>query len=221
MIGRLPQRRRSYAPGVARYLDVHPDSPQPRLITQAVELLRHDGVIAYPTECAYALGWRLGSAPALERVRELRRLDQRHHFTLACHDLSQASQFGHLGNWAFRAVKASIPGPFTFILPATRDVPKRLQHPKKSTVGVRIPADPVAQALVVELGEPLVTTSLLLPGEADPPISGWYIKERLDTRIEAVLDAGERGTEQTTVIDLTGSEPEIVRLGAGDPSRFE
>lgn len=206
---------------MARYLDVHPDSPQPRLIAQAVDMLRHDGVVAYPTDCAYALGWRIGSAPALERVRDLRRLDDRHHFTLVCHDLSQASQFGHLSNTAFRAVKASIPGPYTFILPATRDVPKRLQHPKKSTVGVRIPSDPVAQALVVELGEPLVTTSLLLPGEADPPISGWDIKERLDTSIDAVLDAGERGVDQTTVVDLTGPEPEVVRYGAGDASRFE
>ncbi len=206
---------------MARYLDVHPDNPQSRLITQAVDLVRRDGVIAYPTDCCYALGWRLGSAPALERVREIRRLDERHHFTLACHDLSQASQFGYLTNSAFRAVKACIPGPYTFILPATKDVPKRLQHPKKATVGVRVPADPVAQALIAELGEPLVTTTLQLPGDDAPLTLGWDIKERLDGTIDAVLDAGERGVDETTVVDLTGSEPEVIRYGLGDATRFE
>jgi len=206
---------------VARYLDVHPDNPQPRLIAQAVELIRDDGVIAYPTDCAYALGWRIGSFPALERVREIRRLDERHHFTLACHDLSQASQFGVLSNASFRAVKACVPGPYTFILPATKDVPRRLQHPKKSTVGIRIPADAVAQALIAALGEPLVTTTLLLPGDHEPATQGWQIKEALDGSIDAVLDAGERGVEQTTVVDLSGREPEVIRYGVGDASRFE
>lgn len=206
---------------MARYLDVHPDNPQPRLIAQAVELIRDDGVIAYPTDCAYALGWRIGSFPALERVREIRRLDERHHFTLACHDLSQASQFGVLSNASFRAVKACVPGPYTFILPATKDVPRRLQHPKKSTVGIRIPADAVAQALIAALGEPLVTTTLLLPGDHEPATQGWQIKEALDGSIDAVLDAGERGVEQTTVVDLSGREPEVIRYGVGDASRFE
>ena len=206
---------------MARYLDVHPDNPQPRLIAQAVDLVRHDGVIAYPTDCAYALGWRVGSSAALEKVREIRRLDERHHFTLACHDVSQASQFAHLSNVSFRAVKACIPGPYTFILPATRDVPKRLQHPKKSTVGIRVPADAVAQALIAELGEPLVTSTLRLPGDDGPATLGWEIKERLDSSIDAVLDAGERGTEQTTVVDLSGAEPLVIRYGAGDASRFE
>lgn len=206
---------------MARYLDVHPDNPQPRLIAQAVDLIRHDGVIAYPTDCAYALGWRIGSSAALERVRDIRRLDEGHHFTLACRDLSQASQFGFLSNASFRAVKACVPGPYTFILPATKDVPKRLQHPKKSTVGIRVPADTVAQALITELGEPLVSTTLQLPGDDGPQTFGWEIKERLDASIDAVLDAGERGTEETTVVDLTGSEPVVLRHGVGDAGRFE
>ncbi len=206
---------------MARYLDVHPDDPQPRLIALAADLIRHDGVIAYPTDCAYALGWRIGSTPALERVREIRRLDERHHFTLACHDLSQASQFGQLSNASFRAIKACVPGPYTFILPATKDVPRRLQHRRKSTVGIRVPADPVAQALIAELGEPLVTTTLLLPGDDVPATLGWEIKERLDASIDAVLDAGERGPEQTTVVDLSGGEPEVIRFGMGDATRFE
>jgi tRNA threonylcarbamoyl adenosine modification protein (Sua5/YciO/YrdC/YwlC family) len=206
---------------VARYLDVHPDNPQPRLIAQAADLVRQDGIIAYPTDCAYALGWRLGSHDALARVRELRALDEGHHFTLACHDLSQASQFGYLSNSSFRAVKACVPGPYTFILPATREVPRRLQNPKKSTVGIRIPADAAAQALISALGEPLVTTTLRLPGDEEPPTFGWEIKERLDQAIDAVLDAGERTTERTTVVDLSGIVPQIVRYGAGDASRFE
>lgn len=206
---------------MARYLDVHPDNPQPRLIAQAAGFVRDDGVIAYPTDCSYALGWRLGSHDALERVRELRALDPGHDFTLACHDLSQASQFGFLSNTNFRAVKACVPGPYTFILPATREVPRRLQHPKKSTVGIRIPANAVARALIAALGEPLVTTTLRLPGDTEPPTFGWEIKERLDQSIDAVIDAGECSTERTTVVDLSDSEPEVIRYGAGDASRFE
>lgn len=206
---------------MARYLDVHPVNPQPRLIAQAAELVRNDGVVAYPTDCAYALGWRIGSHDALERVRALRALDEGHHFTLACHGLSQASQFGYLSNASFRAVRACVPGPYTFILPATRDVPRRLQHPKKSTVGIRIPDNAVAQALIAALGEPLVTTTLRIAGDEEPPLFGWDIKERLDQSIDAVLDAGEGSADYTTVIDLSGPDPEVIRHGAGDASRFE
>jgi tRNA threonylcarbamoyl adenosine modification protein (Sua5/YciO/YrdC/YwlC family) len=205
---------------VARYLDVHPDDPQPRLIAQAADAVRHDGVIAYPTDCSYALGWRVGSAAALERVRLLRGVDAGHHFTLACTDFSQVSHFARIDTVAFRVMKACTPGPYTFILPASREVPRRLQHPKKATVGVRLPANPVAQALVRELGEPLVTTTLILPGDDEPLLAGWEVMERLRDRLDVVIDAGDCSAEQTTVIDLSSDEPYVLRVGAGDSSRF-
>ena len=205
---------------MTRYLDVHPDDPQPRLVAQAVDTVRRDGVIAYPTDCSYALGWRIGSASALERVRLLRDLDATHHFTLACTDFSQVSHFARIDTVAFRVMKSCTPGPYTFILPASREVPRRLQHPKKATVGVRLPANAVARALVRELGEPLVTTTLVLPGDEEPLVAGWEVMERLRDRVDVVIDAGDCSTEQTTVIDLASDEPHIVRLGAGDVSRF-
>jgi tRNA threonylcarbamoyl adenosine modification protein (Sua5/YciO/YrdC/YwlC family) len=205
---------------VARYFDVHPDNPQGRAVTQIVDLLRADGVIAYPTDCAFALGCRIGNAEGLGRIREIRQLDARHHFTLVCDDFSQMSQFVRLDNSAFRAIKAATPGPYTFILPATKEVPKRLLHPKKLTVGVRIPGTALVRALLAELGEPLVSSTLLLPGEEEPMTEGWEIKERLDHVIDAVVDAGECSTLLSTVVDLSGDEPEVLRSGAGDPSRF-
>lgn len=206
---------------MARYFDVHPENPQPRLIAQVVGIVRADGLIAYPTDSCFALGCQLGNAQGLERIREIRHLDARHHFTLVCLDFSQLSQFAHVSNAVFRAVKACTPGPYTFILPATKDVPRRLLHPKKLTVGVRIPGVPVVRALLEELGEPLVSSTLLLPGEEAPMTQGWEIKEALDHAVDAVVDAGECGTEPTTVIDLSGSGPEVLRVGGGDPSRFE
>ena len=206
---------------MARYFDVHPENPQPRLIAQVVDIVRADGLIAYPTDSCFALGCQIGNAQGLERIREIRHLDARHHFTLVCLDFSQLSQFAHVSNSVFRAVKASTPGPYTFILPATKEVPRRLLHPKKLTVGVRIPGVPVVRALLEELGEPLVSSTLLLPGEEEPMTQGWEIKEALDHAVDAVVDAGECGTEPTTVIDLSGSEPEVLRVGGGDPSRFE
>jgi tRNA threonylcarbamoyl adenosine modification protein (Sua5/YciO/YrdC/YwlC family) len=205
---------------VARYFDVHPDNPQARLIAQVADIVRQGGVVAYPTDVSYALGCRIGDASALERIRDIRELDSRHHFTLVCHDFSQASQFVSATNSAFRAIRATTPGPFTFILPATRDVPRRLQHPKKQTVGIRIPRNPVVQALLAELGEPVVSTTLLLPGDDVPLTQGWEIKERLDHLVDAVVDAGDCGTDQTTLVDLSEGEPEVLRIGAGDPSRF-
>jgi tRNA threonylcarbamoyl adenosine modification protein (Sua5/YciO/YrdC/YwlC family) len=205
---------------VARYFDVHPENPQARLVTQIVDLLRQGRVIAYPTDLAYALGCRIGDSEALDRIREIRQLDAKHHFTLMCNDFSQASQFVTTSNSAFRAIRATTPGPYTFVLPATRDVPRRLQHPKKQTVGIRIPRSPVVQAILAELGEPLVSTTLLLPGDDGPLTQGWDIKERLDHLVDAVVDAGEGGTELTTLVDLSEGEPEVVRVGAGDPSRF-
>jgi tRNA threonylcarbamoyl adenosine modification protein (Sua5/YciO/YrdC/YwlC family) len=206
---------------VARYFDVHPRDPQPRSISQVVAMFRDDALIAYPTDSCYALGCQLGGRDGIDRIRTIRKLDDRHHFTLVCRDFAQLGRFVQVGNAVFRAVKASTPGPYTFILPATREVPRRLLHPRKKTVGVRIPDHVVAQAILAELGEPLLSSTLLLPGEDEPLTQGWEIKEELDHAVDAVVDSGDCGTEPTTVVDLSDEEPEIVRYGAGDPARFE
>ena len=205
---------------MARYFDIHPENPQLRLIDKVVEILRNDGLIAYPTDSCYALGCRVGNQDGLDRIRAIRQLDDKHHFTLVCHDFAQLGQLVQLDNSAFRAIKAATPGPYTFILPATPEVPKRLAHPKKRSVGVRIPNHPVAQAILRELGEPLLSTTLLMPGAEWPMVEGWQIKEELDLVLDAVVDAGDCGTEPTTVVDWTDGTPEVVRVGAGDPDRF-
>src|ERR1700710_3075014 len=171
---------------MARYFDVHPVDPQRRAISQVVELVHGGGLIAYPTDSCFALGCQLGNKDGLDRIRTIRDLDDRHHFTLVCQDFAQLGQFVHINNAVFRAIKASTPGPYTFILPATKEVPRRLLHPKKKTVGVRIPEHVVALALLAELGEPLVSTTLLLPGEEEPMTAGWEIKEALDHLVDAV-----------------------------------
>ncbi|RAO33901.1 L-threonylcarbamoyladenylate synthase [Micromonospora noduli] len=206
---------------MARYYDVHPENPQPRIIGQVADLIRSGGLVAYPTDSCYALGTQLGNQDGLDRIRQIRHLDDRHHFTLVCHDFAQLGQFVQISNSVFRLVKASTPGSYTFILPATREVPRRMLHPKKRTVGVRVPRHTVTQALLAELAEPLVSSTLVLPGDEEPMTQGWEIKERLDHQLDAVLDAGDCGKEPTTVIDLSGPEPEILRRGAGDLSRFE
>ncbi|MBN0046708.1 threonylcarbamoyl-AMP synthase [Streptomyces actuosus] len=206
---------------MAKYFDVHPDNPQPRTISQIAESIRQGALVAYPTDSCYALGCRLGSRDGTERIRGIRNLDDRHHFTLVCQDFAQLGQFVRVDKDVFRAVKASTPGSYTFILPATKEVPRMLQHPKKKTVGVRIPDHVVTQALLAELGEPLLSSTLLLPGEDEPMTQGWEIKDRLDHVLDAVVDSGECGTEPTTVIDFSSGEPEIVRRGAGDTARFE
>lgn len=205
---------------MARYFDVHPRNPQPRTIAQLVAMLRDDGLVAYPTDSCYALGFSLDNRTGAERVRRIRHLDDRHHFTLVCAEFSQLGQLVRLDNDTFRAIKAATPGPYTFILTATKDVPRRLAHPRKKTVGVRIPDHAAAQALLRGLGEPLVSSTLLLPGHDTPLTDGWAIKEELDHVVDAVLDAGECGTEPTTVVDWSEGYPEVVRVGAGDPSRF-
>ncbi len=184
-------------------------------------MLREGAVIAYPTDSCYALGCLLDNREGAARIRRIRGLDERHHFTLVCDSFAQLGQFVQLDNTEFRAVKAATPGAYTFILPATREVPRRLAHPKKRTVGVRIPDHPFVRALVRELGEPLLSTTLLLPGEQEPMTEGWEIKERLDKVVDAVVDAGSCGIEPTTVVDWSEGVPEITRVGAGDPARFE
>lgn len=206
---------------MARYFDVHPDNPQLRTIRQAVDVVRAGGLIVYPTDSCFALGAHIGNREALERIKAIRRLDDRHHFTLVCRDFAQLGQFVKVPNAVFRAVKAATPGSYTFILPATRGVPRSLLHVKKKTVGVRIPAHATAQALVAELGEPMLSSTLLLPGDDEAMTQGWQIKERLDNAVDAVVDSGDCGSEPTTVVDLSGADADIVRRGAGDPSRFE
>jgi tRNA threonylcarbamoyl adenosine modification protein (Sua5/YciO/YrdC/YwlC family) len=206
---------------MARYFDIHPANPQRRLIAAVAEIVRGGGVIAYPTDSCYALGCQLGNKEGIARIRSIRGLDDRHHLTLVCQDFAQLGQFINVANPVFRAIKAATPGRYTFILPATKEVPRRLQHPGRKTVGVRIPQHVVAQALLAELGEPLVSSTLLLPGQDEPMIGGWEIAEELDHAVDAVIDSGDCGTEPTTVIDFSGPEPEIVRRGAGDTSGFE
>jgi tRNA threonylcarbamoyl adenosine modification protein (Sua5/YciO/YrdC/YwlC family) len=206
---------------MARYLDIHPDDPQPRLISQAVGILRSGGLLAYPTDSCYALGAQLGNRDALDRIRAIRNLDGKHHFTLVCKDFAQLGQLVQIDNDVFRSIKAVTPGSYTFILPATKEVPRRLLHPKKKTVGVRIPDHRVVQALLAELGEPLLSSTLLLPDEEDSLTQGWEIKERLEHVVDAVIDSGDTGAEPTTVIDFSSGTAEVVRRGMGDPSRFE
>lgn len=206
---------------MARYFDVHPDNPQRRAVAQVISIVRDDGLIAYPTDSCFALGCQLGNKDGLDRIRAIRELDHRHHFTLVCCDFAQLGQLVLLNNNVFRAIKAATPGGYTFILRASNEVPKRLLHPRKRTVGVRIPDHAVTQALLAELGEPLVSSTLLLPGDEEPMTQGWEIKERLDHVVDAVIDSGDCGTTPTTVIDFSDDEPEIVRRGAGDTSRFE
>ena len=206
---------------MARYFDIHPANPQPRAIGQVADIVRADGVIAYPTDSCYALGCRFGSKEGIARIRSIRGLDDRHHMTLVCQNFAQLGQFAYVDNSVFRAIKAATPGSYTFILPATKEVPRRLQHPGKKTVGIRIPRHVVTQALLAELGEPLVSSTLLLPGEDEPMTHGWQIAEELDLSVDAVIDSGDCGTEPTTVIDFSQPEPEILRRGAGDTSGFE
>lgn len=207
---------------MVRYIDIHPVDPQQRNVEQAVEVLRDGGLIAYPTDSGYALGARVGNAEALERIRQIRQLDDKHHFTLVCRDFSQLGSVVHVDNAVFRAVKAATPGSYTFILPGTKEVPRQLLQPKKKTVGVRIPDHKVVRALLEALGEPILTTTLILPGESEAMTEAWQIAEALDGRIDAVVETGEDIAPQpTTVVDLTEGYAVIARVGAGDTSLFE
>ncbi|HHH36113.1 MAG TPA: threonylcarbamoyl-AMP synthase [Gammaproteobacteria bacterium] len=201
-----------------QYLRIHPDNPQQRLISQAVAVLRHGGVAAYPTDSSYALGCQLGDKAAVERIRRIRHLDADHNFTLMCQDLSELATYARVGNQAFRLLKALTPGPYTFILPASREVPRRLQHPRRKTIGLRVPDHPIAQALLESLGEPMLSVTLVLPGEDLPLTDPEEIRERLGKQLDVIIDGGYCGHEPTTVIDLTGETPEVLRRGRGDVS---
>jgi len=206
---------------MARYYDIHPANPQRRAIVQIAEVVREGGVIAYPTDSCYALGCRLGNRDGMTRIRSIRQLGDRHHLTLVCQDFAQLGQFVYVPNPVFRAIKAATPGSYTFILPATKEVPRILQHPRKKTAGVRIPRHTVTQALLAERGAPQGCSTRRLPGQDEPLTEGWQIAQELEHAVDAVIDSGDCGTEPTTVIDFSGPEPEIVRRGAGDTSGFE
>lgn len=206
---------------MAEYFEVHPESPQPRRIRQAVEIVRKGGVIAYPTDSSYALGCHIGDKKAMDRIRRIRRVDDKHNFTLVCRDLSELSLYAKVDNSTYRLLKANTPGSYTFILEASKEVPRRLQNPKRKTIGLRVPDHPVALALLEELGEPLMSSTLILPGEEQPESIAWEIKEKLDHTLDAILDGGWCGIEPTTVVDLTSGEPVVVRKGLGDTTPFE
>lgn len=200
---------------MAQYFQVYATHPQPRLIRQAAEILRRGGLIAYPTDSCYALGCRIGDAKALERLRRVRRLDERHHLTLMCRDLSEISAYAIVDNAQYRMLKAATPGCYTFILRATRELPRRLLHPKRKTIGVRVPSHAVAHALLAELNEPMLSATLILPGDSQPVADVAELRKRLEHELDLLVDAGSCGVEPTTVIDLTGAEPVLVRKGRG------
>jgi tRNA threonylcarbamoyl adenosine modification protein (Sua5/YciO/YrdC/YwlC family) len=205
---------------MAQFFEIHPIDPQPRKIRQAAAILREGGVIAYPTDSSYALGCHLGDAAAARRIRRIRGVGDEHHLTLVLRDLSGIGHFARLDNWQFRIVRLGTPGRFTFVLPATREVPRRLQHPKRSTIGVRVPGHPVVQALLDELGEPILSSTLILPGAREPLNDAEEIRDALAPALDLVIDAGPCPAEPTTVVDLAVVPPVVMRRGAGDPARL-
>jgi tRNA threonylcarbamoyl adenosine modification protein (Sua5/YciO/YrdC/YwlC family) len=206
---------------MAQFFAIHPENPQLRLIHRTVEIIQKGGVIVYPTDVSYALACHIGDKQALDKIRRIRQLDDKHNFTLVCKDLTQVSTFTKMGNNAHRLIKALTPGPFTFILDATREVPRRLQHPKKKTIGIRIPNHPVAQWLIRELDEPLFSSSLILPGDEGGLEDPYEIRDRLEHELELVIDAGVIPYEETTIIAFPDSNPEIVRQGKGIASMLD
>lgn len=200
---------------MAQFFSVHPEQPQPRLIRQAAEILRAGGVAAFPTDAAYSLGCRIGDADAVARIRAIREVDERHHFTLMCRDLSEIATYARVDNAQFRLLKATTPGSYTFILEGTKELPRRILHPKRKTIGLRVPDHPVPLALLEELNEPMLTSTLMLPGDDLPLNEPDEIRDRLEKRIDLIIEAGACGLEMTTVVDLTGPAPELVRAGRG------
>jgi tRNA threonylcarbamoyl adenosine modification protein (Sua5/YciO/YrdC/YwlC family) len=205
---------------MAQFFSLVPESPQPRLIRQAASIIREGGLVAFPTDSAYALGGHLGDAALLDRIRRLRGVDARHQFTLLCRDLSEIATFARVDNVQYRMLKASTPGPYTFILEATRELPRRVLHPKRKTIGIRVPEHPLVGALLEELGEPLLSSTLLLPGEETPLTDAWEIRERLEKEVDLVIEAGGCRPEATTVIDLTDGTPVLLRVGCGSLEPF-
>jgi tRNA threonylcarbamoyl adenosine modification protein (Sua5/YciO/YrdC/YwlC family) len=206
---------------VSQFFSIHPDNPQARLVTQAVEILRKGGVIAYPTDSCYALGCQLGNKDAVERITRIRGFDGKHNYTLVCADFSELATYAKVDNQQFRLLKQLTPGPYTFILPATREVPRRLQQAKRKTIGLRVPDNAIAKALVQEMGEPIMSASLMLPSDEQPLFDAWEIRERLEHHVDLVIEGGYCGLEPTTVVDLSDDNVEVIRKGLGDTSLFE
>lgn len=206
---------------MSQFFQIHAETPQPRLIRQAVDRLRGGAVIVYPTDSGYALGCLSGDKDAIERIRRIRCLDERHNFTLVCRDLSEIATYAKVDNSTYRLLKQLTPGPYTFILNATREVPRRLQHPKRKTIGIRVPGNAIAQALLAELGEPLLSTTLILPGDDLPLNDPYEFRSRLERQVDLIIDGGYGDLESTTVIDLVDGVPVVVRQGKGDASRIE
>ena len=205
---------------MSQFFQIHPENPQARLIKQAVDIIRKGGVVVYPTDSSYAVGCHIGDKSAVDRIRALRRLDDKHNFTLVCSDLSQLGLFAKVDTSAFRLLKAHTPGPYTFILSATREVPRMLMHPKRRTIGLRVPQHPIAQALLAELGEPLMSVTLILPGESLPLSDPYEIREKIEHQVDLIIDGGYGGLEASTVVNLTDGDPQVTRVGCGDPSPF-
>lgn len=205
---------------MAQFFSLHPDNPQPRLVRQAAEIVRSGGLIAFPTDSAYALGGHIGDATVIGRIRRIRGVDERHHFTLMCRDLSEIANYARVDNVQFRLLKATTPGSYTFILEATRELPRRILHPKRKTIGLRVPDHPVSQALLAELDEPMVTSTLILPGQNYPLADAYEIREHLEHELDLVIEAGGCGLDVTTVVDLTGATPLLLRAGKGSLAPF-
>ncbi|WP_028452000.1 L-threonylcarbamoyladenylate synthase [Chitinilyticum aquatile] len=205
---------------MSQFFSIHPENPQARLIKQAADIVRRGGIIIYPTDSCYAFGCSLDNKEALDRIRRIRQLDDKHHFTLACRDLSQLGNYARVDNATYRLLKATTPGNYTFILLATKEVPRRVSHPKKLTIGLRVPDHPVALALLEELGEPLLSSSLLLPDEEYPLTDAWEIRDRLEHDVDLVIEGGYCGTDPTTVVDLSGEEAVLLREGKGSLAPF-
>ena len=204
-----------------KFFQIHAENPQERLVKQAVEVIRKGGVIIYPTDSSYALGCRLGDKSALERIRRIRRLDDKHNFTLMCRDLSELGVFAKVNTTAFRLLKAYTPGPYTYILNATREVPRMLMHPKRRTIGLRVPGHPIAQALLAELAEPLMSVTLILPDATEPLSDPYEIRDLLESQVDLIIDGGYGGIEASTVVSFVDEEPEVLRIGCGDPEPFQ
>ncbi|HIJ22563.1 MAG: threonylcarbamoyl-AMP synthase [Gammaproteobacteria bacterium] len=206
---------------MTRIIEIHPDNPQPRLIKQVVEVIHQGGVVAYPTDSSYAIGCHIGDKQAMDRIRRIRRVDSDHNFTLVCPNLADLSLYAKVDNASFRLMKRVMPGPYTLILKASREVPRRLQHPKKKTIGLRVPDHAVAHALMETLGEPLMSSTLIPPGETIPLNDPFEIEQQMGHALDLIVDGGHCGVEATTVVDMIDGLPKVVRVGCGDPSPFE
>lgn len=209
-----------YNPRVARFIEIHPTDPQSRHVASVVQIIRSGGIIAYPTDSSYAFGCHIGDKKAIDRIRRIRRTDIKHNFTLVCADLSEISLYARVDNWVYRLIKSLTPGPYTFILPATREVPKMLQNPKRRTIGLRVPEHVLAHAILEALGEPIMSSTLTLPGDDMPLTEPMDIEERIGHQIEAIIDSGPAGIEPTSVLDLSNGAVEVLRVGRGDVSQF-